>query len=625
MAAEDVACAFDCPTTVGATAFGRALIALMRIAMVIGGRAEALQFLQGPFSDSRDDAVFRLDSNWRTQRSAEDGSAVLADIVRLGGDSGSVAALCRAASKGQLDGEAAERWQILADSLLSTGLRNAPNGLHAQEVGAHRSLTRAVVEMASVQGHPFGATDVLDALTTLECSVSADESPGLVQVVQASRVGARRFDVVIIAGLTQGEFPLANRETFASEMRSLVTAGESPGDEASAEMAFYSLLTRPRSQLGLVRQSANSEGALLVASPLLDQVLDLYRDPDGDRRTDKQLKSASGMVHLQDARSFVPVFTRGRREQRQLPENAVPASRVVVHGRFSPEAGQPLFRERMFSATEIETYLRCPYSWFYSRVLRPRDIDSQMDAAALGSRAHRLISDFYVAMELEGRQRVTPETLPEALQLFERIAEKSERAMAPARGLSEEIDVGRARLWARHVVEDDAFLLRGYSPHGHELVFGDDPIFEFAGVRIAGRVDRVDIGPAGAVVTDYKSARDVGKLARTGAGSGVQHILYALASEKLLGLPAVGSVYRSLRSRQMRGYWRGDLLKDLPAEACEKDVLDAAGFSAMVEDLEERVANAVDGMAAGSIPRVPRSADSCRYCTLKQICEGAKA
>jgi hypothetical protein len=180
-------------------------------------------------------------------------------------------------------------------------------------------------------------------------------------------------------------------------------------------------------------------------------------------------------------------------------------------------------------------------------------------------------------------------------------------------------------MWARHVVEDDADLLPGYVPHAHELVFGDDSAIEFAGVLIAGRIDRVDVGSAGAVVTDYKSARDVGKLARPGRGSGIQHVLYAVAAERLLGVPIVGSVYRSLRSRQLRGYWREDLLMSLPSEACEKDVLDAADFSAMVEVLEGRVRAAVEGMAAGEIPRLPQSADSCRYCALRQICEGALA
>ena len=164
-------------------------------------------------------------------------------------------------------------------------------------------------------------------------------------------------------------------------------------------------------------------------------------------------------------------------------------------------------------------------------------------------------------MARDGRDRVTPETKDECIELFERTASESERGMGHAQGLAEEIDVGRARLWARQVVEDDAFLMPGYAPLGHEVTFGRDSVFEFAGVSIAGRIDRIDAGPEGIVITDYKSARDVGRLARPGDGGSIQHVLYGLAAQRNLGRTVVGSVYRSLRSRQLRGFWREDVLQ----------------------------------------------------------------
>jgi hypothetical protein len=625
LAAEGIDCSFDCGVTVGATAFGRALADLLRLVLGVGARAEALQFLQGPFSDAEPDAVRRLDAGWRKRRQTEDSSRIVADIIRLGGDSGAVVAGFRDIARLSLDAAAARKWQVLADSLIATACADDLLGFSALDASAHRSVTKAVAEMASVAGCPFGTRDLLDALPTLACSVASEESVGRVQVIQASHVGARRFDALVIAGLTQAEFPLANRETFASEMRSLGAPASFPSEEAMAELEFYSLLSRARERLVLVRQTVSSDGAALTASPLLDQILYLYHGSQGEQQPSVNRGLFPEIVRTDDARAFVPVFTRGRREQRLSSEAAIPASRLVARGRISAEAGELISQGRVFSATEIEAYLQCPYSWFYSQVLRPHDIDSEMNAAALGSRAHRLISDFYTALKAEGSQRVTRETLPAALELFERTAEASEREMAPAQGLGEEIDAGRAHMWARHVVEDDADLLPDYVPHAHELAFGDESALEFGGILIAGRIDRVDVGPAGAVVTDYKSARDVGKLARPGRGSGIQHVLYAVAAEKLLGLPVAGSVYRSLRSRQLRGFWREDLLTSLPSEACEKDVLDAAGFSALVTVLEGRVVTAVEGMAAGEIPRLPQSADSCRYCALKQICEGALA
>jgi ATP-dependent helicase/DNAse subunit B len=331
------------------------------------------------------------------------------------------------------------------------------------------------------------------------------------------------------------------------------------------------------------------------------------------------------VMRADDARVYGPVFTQGRRAERLLSEDHLPTTRTVLRGALDSEAAHRAFGERVFSATELETYLECPYRWFYTRVLRPSDDDAELDAAELGSRAHRLLADFYAALRAEGETRVTPESLPEALRLFERSAEQSERRMALPLSLGEEIDVGRARLWARHVVEDDAHLLRGYAPHGHEISFGGEGEFEFAGIPMVGRIDRIDVGPGGVVVSDYKSAPDVGKLTRPGASFSMQHVIYAAAAEQLLGLPVQGSVYRSLRSRQLRGFWRRDLLKSVPAEACGKDVIGEDGFSELSEMAAERVLAAAEGIRAGRIPRSGHSAASCRYCDLAPLCEGARS
>ena len=623
MAAEGLECDFDCPLTVGATSFGRALAALLAIAIGRGARAEALQFLHGPFSDSDAHAALGLDSEWRKRRQTEDSHRVLVDLINLGGASGHMASLCRDLARSSLSEATAPKWQELADALISNAAALDQKGIQRQDASAHRAVTRAVAEMASVSGNPFGMVDVLEVVPTLACAITSEESIGRVQIIQAARIGSRRFDEVIIAGLTQTESPTAAQETFASQVHALATGREGGADEKLARLEFYSLLTRARKRLSLVRQTVSSDGVMQLASPLLNEVLDLYRDSEPDDSAPFGKESSLEIVRCEDARAFMPVFTAGRREARLLAGGSPTTSRVVLHDTVSAEAAAQASHGRVFSATEIETYLECPYRWFFTRVLQPRDIDSAMDAAALGSRTHRLIADFYQAMKGEGRNRVTPQTLSDDLALFEVCAAKSELGGAFLQGLSEEIDVGRTRLWARHVVEDDARLLPEYAPLGHEVVFGSDPVFQFAGVSIAGRIDRLDTGSSGVVVTDYKSLRDVGKLVRPGAGMSIQHILYALAAQQLVGQPVVGSVYRSLRSRQLRGFWRLDLLGNLPSEALGKDAIDADGFSAMVEMLEERVAAAVEGIAAGDIPRTPRSADSCRYCALALICEGA--
>jgi hypothetical protein len=622
LAAEDLEGDFDCPMTVGMTPFGTALIALLRLALGRGDRAEALQYLQGPFSDAEQPSVVELDKRWRKNRQTEDSVRILSDLVDLRGSSGEAAKLCRQLATRQLDEKALEQWQRLTDILLATAAAGEePGRVTGQDAAAHRAVVSAMAGMVSVSGHPFTATDILEALPALSCALHSDEESGRVQIIQAANVGARRFDELIVAGLTQREFPRASRETFASEVRLLATGRRNSTDEAGADLEFYSLLTRPRRRLWLVRQSENSEGVSQSPSVLLERSLNLYRDTRNPHSGHDTVLPE--VARCEDARIFAPVFTRGRRRERLLADQPTTRSRTVVHGKVDPAIAGQLTEGRIFSATEIDAYLQCPYGWFFSRVLHPRDIDAQMDAAALGSRAHGLIADFYKAMADEGRDRVTPESLADCLELFEKTASVTQENVGLAHGLAEEIDMGRAHLWARHAVEDDAYLLPGYVPLAHEMDFGRDSVFEIAGIPIAGRIDRIDVGPRGAIVTDYKSARDVGRLARPGAGFGTQHVLYALAAERTLGRPVVASVYRSLRSRQLRGFWREDVLTSLPAEACEKDSVDAEGFSAMVETLKGRISGAIEGMSAGEIPRSPQSAASCRYCGIRQICEGA--
>ena len=185
--------------------------------------------------------------------------------------------------------------------------------------------------------------------------------------------------------------------------------------------------------------------------------------------------------------------------------------------------------------------------------------------------------------------------------------------------MGEQIDVRRAMLWARRVVEDDAHLWPGYLPIAHEADFGNEVTFAFAGVSFRGRIDRIDSGPEGLIVTDYKSASNVQPL----VGPGIQHVLYALAAEQLCEQPVLGSVYRSLRSRTIRGFYRKELLDKAPVEAHKNDIVDASGYAEILDRTEERVSRAIAGMRSGEIPRKVHAPAKCGYCPLKLICEGA--
>src|SRR5204862_2265130 len=72
------------------------------------------------------------------------------------------------------------------------------------------------------------------------------------------------------------------------------------------------------------------------------------------------------------------------------------------------------------------------------------------------------------------------------------------------------------------------------------------------GVRLRGRIDRVDIAPSGeAVVYDYKG-KNASPAAKWLPEGSVQVALYMIACEQLLGLRAVGGFYQPLTGGDLR-------------------------------------------------------------------------
>ena len=171
---------------------------------------------------------------------------------------------------------------------------------------------------------------------------------------------------------------------------------------------------------------------------------------------------------------------------------------------------------------------------------------------------------------------------------------------------------------------DDAYLLPGFVPSDHELSFGGpgEAAIELGGVGFVGRIDRIDTSERGVFVTDYKSSRHVIGHEKFAAEAKVQAVVYALVAREASGLPVAGSVYRSLRSRQMRGFWRADLLGGMLSFGHEDDSIGEARFGELVGETAALIETAVSGIRAGRVPREPADKKTCGFCVLKTQCEG---
>ena len=190
----------------GGTAFGQALVSLLRFEWQLGGRRELYAFLRSPYSGFVRSNVDFLEGRLRgrgvaARESVEEETIRLRDgqplppLESLRGASGPVAAV---------------------RAIAAAMLRSA-HGLDAPPVGdasradlrSFESLTRVLDELDgwSSLGGDLSADDVLGALDHAEVRLGSAGERGRVAVLDLARVRTRRFDAVFLLGLEEGTLP----------------------------------------------------------------------------------------------------------------------------------------------------------------------------------------------------------------------------------------------------------------------------------------------------------------------------------------------------------------------------------------------------------------------------------
>ncbi|HWX51706.1 MAG TPA: PD-(D/E)XK nuclease family protein, partial [Solirubrobacteraceae bacterium] len=147
------------------------------------------------------------------------------------------------------------------------------------------------------------------------------------------------------------------------------------------------------------------------------------------------------------------------------------------------------------------------------------------------------------------------------------------------------------------------------------------PAFDLAaGVRLRGRIDRVDVSERGdAVVYDYKSSR-APAAARWIRDGDLQVALYMRAVEGLLGLRVVGGFYQPLSGEDPRA--RG-VLEDDPALGLECMTNDVREGAEVRELLAEATAAAVEAAAQAGRGELRARPETCAFrggCMYPTIC-----
>jgi ATP-dependent helicase/DNAse subunit B len=277
--------------------------------------------------------------------------------------------------------------------------------------------------------------------------------------------------------------------------------------------------------------------------------------------------------------------------------------------------------------------------WFVEHMLRPECLEPESEALACGRAVHAVLSDVMQSLRREcGSARVTRARLARAHELA---MESIERhcAEAPLSVVREEHAGLRRRMQAdverflEHVASDQArlepselelsFGLGGEGAEGEGAGDAGLPALDLGGgVRVRGRIDRIDVGPHGeAVVYDYK--RRGGLAAPPGekwvARQSFQVALYMRAARDLLDLRPVGGFYQPVSGEDLRA--RGALADGAQAPCMKGDRYEPGELDALVEESISLAREAASRARAGALePRPQTCSPSGQGCMYPTIC-----
>lgn len=494
---------------------------------------------------------------------------------------------------------------------------------------------------------------------------------------EAATLAPGSVDTLVVCGLTTVEAPIGRADDLESAL--LAELGVEPAAEpmAHARARFHALVSVPARHLVLERVLHDGDAKPAYPSVMLSELLSAYGASPLAEPGELPIPVTTGVeteLGANLARLAPPVAELSDEPHAEgaITEAARPYVLVPQEGSLGLPDGKPVL-----SASQVETYLDCPYKWFSLRRLRLGTVDAGHGGAEMGTFAHRvlevthrelLVRALEAACPGVGRDelladigrdparavkgsRVTDETLEDALALLEgelelhsqhmRMVRKPRPAqqVLVAHSLAEEAQEERLKADLRSLMPYQTGLLAGFEPRLFEWGFGrHDELVEYAGAYFTGTVDRIDVSASGdAVIIDYKhkspsgfageyDAIQEGVLEGTSMLRRVQSLIYAQVVRRAFGerLRLVGTVYLATKApHALAGAADAAYAERIfgplssrraPRVSVPRRDDGSLGMYELLDRTEELVAQEVARMLAGEVEARPRDKESCRFC-----------
>ncbi len=493
-----------------------------------------------------------------------------------------------------------------------------------------------------------------------------------VQVVSPAGVRGVTFRAVFILGLTDGEFPLRERENWLYDDRERDCLKKDGGlylatltDKIKEEKLFFAVAV---ALAGETLTLSGREDAETLPSPYIAEVARLFAS--GAVTTDKYSAGEffpAAYDEVFSARELTGKALIDTRDNTD-PEACAAAAYVLANltdGDFARRVAAEKDRGRghgpydglvgtdgeehgppVFSITALEDYAQCPFRYFATRSLKLKEWEEKEEEAGydvIGNIYHEVLATFL--------RRHRGETLDPS-KAGDYRAELTAVLDGVCRRLAAEDKTFGTKAWDYRRRRLEATLGRwldfeiaeqnggglAFTPAYLEWGFGlplaegmdaasvPEPLEIAAGerlLRIIGKIDRIDTVGGKLAVMDYKR-KHAPRFRDLAAGTDLQAALYIMAAERFLcpqgGEVAGGGYYSVENARKEGGMWRAELAGDIGHRAAkEAGNLAAADWEALQADIRRLAGEYCAGIRKGEFPVRP-AAECPSYCVARAIC-----
>lgn len=479
----------------------------------------------------------------------------------------------------------------LARDMLAAGLRGSTVGDRAarEDARAFRALRGAFAAMTALAslddlavesgGAPArtgleqegssawpGPRLVLDSLGRTPVPGDRWEDDDAVQILSVERARARRFQAAVILGLVEGEFPgRPDRPSLLSvDQRARLNeagGGFLPPDPDCEGGFFVSAISRPWRLLILSSRDADDDGSESVPSHYWQEARRLL----GEAECEPECRTLADQVFSPGGAPSLRHYLRACVARGQTPRTSAagPGRGVTV-----PPWGRPPLRltdpaivgelasTECFSPSSLESYARCPFKWFVEKVVGAEEMDVGLDGRTIGQLLHSVLGETYCALSSAGLLPLKAADMPQAeCAARSSIDRQVWGDQCPGTPAERRLAAWRLGRMVRNLFEMEVSAAASLVFLQSEMWVGGHHGVDIGGLKVRGRVDRVDTTPDGneMFVLDYKTGA-IPAAGALGSPEGLQLPLYllALAAERP-DARVIGGAYLSPADKKRAG------------------------------------------------------------------------